>query len=204
MITLYHGVHTRSSVILTLLEEIGQTYQLKVLNMKEGEHRRAPYTTDINPMGKVPAIEHNGVAITETGAIATYLADAFPEAKLNIPLNDPRRGPYLKWMFFSGGCLEPALLDKLFERPEGRREAMGWGNYDLVVSVLTDALKTGPYLLGDTFTAADIVISAGLRWGMMMKGFPESPEFVAYADRLKARPATQRAIAKDMELANAA
>jgi glutathione S-transferase len=203
MITLYHGVHTRSSAILTLLEEIGQPYQLKVLNMKEGEHRQPAYLA-INPMGKVPAIEHNGVIITEMGAIATYLADLFPQAKLNIPLDDPRRGTYLKWLFFNAGCLEPALLDKLFNRPEGNREAMGWGTYDLVVEMLTNALKTGPYLLGDTFTAADVVIGAGLRWGMMMKGFPESPEFVAYAERIKARPAVQRAIAKDRELANAA
>jgi glutathione S-transferase len=203
MITLYHISPSRSSIILWMLEELGQPYQVKVLDGKAGDNRQPAYLA-INPMGKVPAIDHDGIIITESGAIATYLADRFPEAKLNVPLSDPRRADYLKWLFFSGNCLEPAMIDKMFNRPDVMQAAAGWGSYDLVMDVLTNALKNGSYLLGETFTAADIVIGSGLRWGMMVHAIPERPEFINYIKRLEARPALQRATAKDQEFANAA
>jgi glutathione S-transferase len=169
--------------------------------MKRGEQRSPEYLA-VNPMGKVPALRHGDVVITEGAAICTYLADAFPARKLNVPVGDPRRGIYLKWLFFGPSCIEPAVTDRAFPRKEPPQPGMlGYGDYDTVVNVVANAVAKGPYLMGDQFTAADVVIGATLRWGMQFKLLPERPEFVAYAARLGERPALRRAEAKDRELA---
>lgn len=200
-LSLYHAAPSRSSIVLWMLEELGEPYDLHVMSLKKGEHRSADYLK-INPMGKVPALKHGDTVITEGAAICTYLADAFPQAGLTVPLRDPRRGPYLKWLFFGPSCLEPAITDRSFPRAsEAPRQALGYGDHESVMNVLADAVRAGPYLLGDQFTAADVVIGSGIRWGMMFKGVPERPEFVAYAERLQERPAAKRASAKDQELA---
>jgi glutathione S-transferase len=105
-LTLYHIAPSRSSTALWMLEEIGEPYGIHLLSMKKGDNREHPYL-DINPMGKVPALKHGDVVITESAAICCYLADAFPQAGLNIPIDDPRRGPYLKWLFFGPSVVEP-------------------------------------------------------------------------------------------------
>ena len=199
-LTLYHVAPSRSSVVLWMLEELGEPYDLNVMSFKTGETRSADYLR-INPMGKVPALKHGDTVITEGAAICTYLADAFPQAKLNVPIGDPRRGPYLKWLFFGPSCLETAMIDRSFPRTaEPPRAALGYGDHESVINVLTEAVRGGPYLLGEQFTAADVVIGSGIRWGMFFKGVPERPEFVAYAQRLGERPAAKRATAKDREL----
>jgi len=199
-LTLYHVAPSRSSVVLWMLEELGEPYDLHVMSFKTGETRSADYLR-INPMGKVPALKHGDTVITEGAAICTYLADAFPQAKLNVPIGDRRRGPYLKWLFFGPSCLETAMIDRSFPRTaEPPRAALGYGDHESVINVLTEAVRGGPYLLGEQFTAADVVIGSGIRWGMFFKGVPERPEFVAYAQRLGERPAAKRASAKDREL----
>jgi len=200
-LTLYHVAPSRSSVVLWMLEELGEPYDLHLMSFKKGETRSADYLK-INPMGKVPALKHGDTIITEGAAICTYLADTFPQAKLNVSIGDPRRGPYLKWLFFGPSCLETAIIDRSFPRAgEAPRGALGYGDHETVMNVLSEAVRAGPYLLGEQFTAADVVIGSGIRWGMMFKGVPERPEFVAYAKRLQERPAAQRAAAKDQELA---
>ena len=200
-LTLYHAAPSRSSIVLWMLEELGEPYELHVMSIKKGD-LRAPSYLKINPMGKVPALRHGDVVVTEAAAICTYLADAFPHAKLNVPTSDPRRGPYLKWLFFGPSCLETAIIDRSFPRGgEAPRGALGYGDHESVMNVLSDAVRGGPYLLGEQFTAADVVIGSGIRWGMMFKGVPERPEFVAYAKCLGERPAAKRATAKDQELA---
>jgi len=155
-------------------------------------------------MGKVPALKHGDVVITEAAAICAYLADEFPRAKLNVPVGDPRRGLYLKWLFFGPSCIEPAMIDRAAPRKEEPRRAMlGYGDFDTVMDVVAKAVSKGPYLLGDQFTAADVVIGSGLRWGMLFKLMPERPEFLAYVGRLASRPALQRSEAQDKELAAA-
>jgi glutathione S-transferase len=199
-LVLYHASPSRSSVALWMLEEIGAPYDIRLLNLGEGEQRKPEYLA-VNPMGKVPALKHGDTVISEVAAICTYLADAFPEAKLNVPLGTPRRGIYLKWLFFGPGCLEPAMTDHVFPRKEPpRRVTLGYGDYDSVMNVVAQALKPGPYLMGDQFTAADVIVGANIRWGMMFKMVPERPEFLTYAERLKMRPAAQRAEAKDAEM----
>jgi glutathione S-transferase len=202
-LTLYHGAPSRSSIVHWMLEEVGQPYELKLLDLKKGENRQPGYLA-INPMGKVPALKHGDVVITEAAAICCYLADAFPAAGLAVPIGDARRGPYLKWLFFGPSCLEPALIDKMLKREGASKSTVGWGDYDTVLDVLTRAVTPGPYLLGDLFTAADVVIGSGLRWGMMFKGIPETPEFARYTTRLAQRPALKRAIEKDGQLMAAA
>ena len=201
-LTLYHMAPSRSSIVHWMLEEIGRPYRLHVLNPGSGEHRQAAYLA-INPMGKVPALMHGDAVITEAAAICCYLADAFPDAGLNVPVGDPRRGPYLKWLFFGPGCLEPAITDRTLGREPGPRTAVGYGDFDTMLEVVTRAVDPGPFLLGERFTAADVVIGSGLRWGMWIEGIPKRPEILAYTARLEARPALKRASAKDQELAAA-
>jgi glutathione S-transferase len=200
-LTLYHAAPSRSSVVHWMLEEVGEPYDVQLMSLKKGENRAADYLK-VNPMGKVPALRHGDVVVTEAAAICAYLADAFPQAKLNVPIGDPRRGPYLKWLFFGPTCVEAAIMDRSFPRTgEPPRQALGYGDHESVMNVLSEAVRKGPYLLGEQFTAADVVIGSGLRWGMMFKGIPERPEFVAYAGRVAERPAAKRATEKDKELA---
>ncbi|HEX2215844.1 MAG TPA: glutathione S-transferase family protein [Xanthobacteraceae bacterium] len=202
-LTLYHATPSRSAIALWMLEEVGEPYGIKLLNLSKGEQQRPDYLA-INPMGKVPALQHGDAVITEVAAICTYLADAFPAAKLNVPVGTPGRGVYLKWLFFGPGCFEPAVTDRAFPRKEPpRRAALGYGDYDATMNTVAQALAKSPYLIGEQFTAADVVIGANIRWGMMFKLVPERPEFVDYAARLAGRPAAQRAEAKDQQLAAA-
>ena len=202
-LTLYHGSPSRSSIVLWMLEEIGEPYDIHLLSFAKGENRAPDYLA-INPMGKVPALRHGDAIITEVAAICTYLADEFPHARLNIPVGDPRRGPYLKWLFFSPSCIEVAVLDKAAPRKEEPRRGMvGYGDFDSVMNVVAKAVAKGPYLMGEQFTAADVVLGSMLRWGMMFNLLPKRPEFEAYVGRLEQRPALQRANALDQELAAA-
>jgi glutathione S-transferase len=199
-LTLYHAIPSRSSIARWMLEEVGQPYELHLLDLKSGEQREPAYRA-VNPMGKVPALRHGDAVVTEAAAICTYLADAFPQAGLNVPVGDPRRGVYLKWLFFGPGCVEPAVTDRAFPRKEPPQAGtLGYGDYDTVMDVLAQAVAKGPYLMGNQFTAADVVIGANLRWGMMFKLIPDRPEFSAYVGRLAGRPALQRADAKDKKL----
>jgi len=197
---LYHASPSRSSVVLWMLEELGEPYDIHQLSLQKGENREPDYLA-INPMGKVPALRHGDTVITELAAICTYLADEFPKANLAVPVGTPRRGLYLKWLFFGPGCLESAVIDRAAPRKEEpRRGMLGYGDFDTTMNVLAAAVAKGPWLMGEQFTAADVVLGANVRWGMMFKMIPERPEFTAYAARIAARPAAQRADAKDKEL----
>ena len=121
-------------------------------------------------MGKVPALKHGDTVITEVAAICTYLADEFPQKKLNVPVGTPRRGVYLKWLFFGPGCIEPAVIDRAAPRKEeARRGMLSYGDFDTTMNVVAKAVAQGPWLMGEQFTAADVVIGSNIRWGMMFK-----------------------------------
>jgi len=202
-LTLYHAAPSRSSITRWMLEEIGEPYELKLVNLSKGDNRTAEFLA-INPMAKVPVLVHGDVVLTEGAAICTYLADEFPRAKLNVPIGDRRRGVYLKWLFFGPSCIEPAMLDRAYPRKEDpRRGALGYGDFESAMNTVAAGLKPGPYLMGEQFTAADVIVGSTLRWGMMFKLIPERPEFTAYVGRLMQRPASQRVDAKDKELAAA-
>lgn len=199
-LTLYHASPSRSSTVLWMLEELGEPFDVHLLELKKGE-QKSPAHLAVNPMGKVPALADGDVIVTEAAAICCYLADTYPKNHLAPPVGDLRRGAYLTWLFYGPSCIEPAIIDKALKRDPGPSATVGYGSYEQVVDVVAAAVSRNPYILGDQFTAADVVIGSGLRWGMLFKLLPERAEFVAYAKRLEQRPALQRQIAKDQEFA---
>lgn len=200
-IVFYHSPMSRGRIVHWMLEELGVPYRLELIDLDKGEQKSARLLK-LNPMGKLPTLVHRGVVVTEAAAICAYLADAFPDAKLAPALDDPARGTYLRWLFFAAACVEPALTDKAFPRvqkPSPR--AVGYGSYEDVVNTLEAALKPGPYLLGDRFTAADVYVASQIGWSMLVTRVLESrPVFAAYHERCAARPAAQRSDAKNKEL----
>ena len=198
-IIFHHAPMSRSNIVHWMLEELGVPYELDAMSLERGDHKKPAYLA-INPMGKVPAITYQGVVITEAAAICAFLADEFPAAKLAVPIGHPQRGLYLKWLFFGPSCLEQAIIDKIHNRPQILARASSYGDYDTVMETIANTVATGPYLLGEQFTAADVVIGSGLQWGTLMKAVPERPEFAGYLRRLQARPALQRSFAKNQAL----
>jgi glutathione S-transferase len=201
-LTLFHSPNTRSLAVLLLLEELGVPHELHVLNMQKGEQRDPAYLA-INPMGKVPAIRHGDALVTEQVAIFLYLADLFPQAGLAPAFDDPLRGPYLRWMVFYAACFEPAVVDRALQREAGKASMSPYGDYDTMLATLLAQLGKGPWILGDRFSAADLLWGTALTWTSMFKLIPERPEITAYLQRIAARPAVARAQARDAALAAA-
>ncbi len=175
----YHAPRTRASGVLTLLEELDVPYELRVLNFQLAEQRRPEYL-GVNPLGKVPAIVHNGALVTELGAIFIYLADAFPQKALAPPIGDPLRGPYLRYLVFYGSAFEPAVTDRSLKRDPAPASRSAYGYFDGVVALINAQLAQGPYLFGERFTAADILWGTALRWTVGFGFVPETPQISAY------------------------
>ena len=198
-VSLYYAPQSRSLGALALLEELGADYELQVLNIQIGEQRQPGYLA-VNPLGKVPAVLHEGALVTEQPAIYQYLAELYPEAGLSPAPGTALRGPYLRWLAFYGSSFEPALIDKALQRPAASPSMLPYGDYDSVINALNAQLEKGPYLLGDTITAADILWGVALGWTVSFKMVPETPAIRAYIDRIDARPAVLRARAKEAEI----
>jgi glutathione S-transferase len=198
-VSFFHSPQSRSAGTRALLEELGADYELHVLSLKAGEQRQPAYLA-INPMGKVPAIHHDGALVTEQPAVFIYLADLYAEAGLAPPIGDPLRGAYLRWLVFYGSCFEPAVTDRSLQREPASTSTCGYGDYDTMLKTVVDQLEKGPYLLGERFSAADVLWGTALNWTTMFKLVPELPVIRAYIDRVLARPGVQRAAALDAEL----
>jgi glutathione S-transferase len=196
-LTFYTNPMSRGRITRWMLEEVGQPYETVVLDY--GTTMKAPEYLAINPMGKVPAIKHGDTVVTEAAAICAYLADAFPERGLAPAPSDPARGTYYRWLFFAAGPVEAAVTARSqgWEIPAGKAGAVGFGSLDAVVDTLEHAVSTTPYLVGDTFTAADVYLGSQLGWGMMFGTLPKRPAFEAYVGRIMGRPAAVRARAID-------
>jgi glutathione S-transferase len=195
---LYTNPMSRGRIARWMLEEVGEPYETEVLDY--GTTMKASAYLAVNPMGKVPALRHGDVVVTEAAAICAYLADAFPRAGLAPEPGSRLRGPYYRWLFFAAGPLEAAVTNKAlnYPAPEGRGQAMaGYGSYDAVMSALAGAVSRGDYLVGDRFTAADLYVGAHISWGLMFGTIDKRPAFERYVARLDARPAAQRANALD-------
>jgi glutathione S-transferase len=201
-VTLFHSPTSRSSGVLVLLEELGADYELHVLDQKKGEQRRAEYLA-INPMGKVPAIRHGAAIVTEQVAVYLYLADLYADRGLAPALDDPLRGPYLRWMAFYGSSFEPAVVDRSMQREPAPPAMSPYGDYETMLSTLVGPLARGPYVLGERFSAADVLWGTALTWTTMFKLVPELPEVMAYMERVNSRPAVGRARDIDARLAAA-
>ncbi len=201
-ITLFHSPQTRSSSTLTLLEELRAPYTLHGLNMKTGEQRGSAYLA-VNPMGKVPAILHGDVLITEQVAIGIYLADLFPEAGITPAIGTALRGPYLRWYVFYAACFEPAVVDKALKREPGPAAMMPYGDVETTLRVIVTQLTKGPWLLGEHFTAADVLWGAALTW-MTGFGLVEAVSPIkAYVENWKARPSVRKVAEIDANLLKA-
>lgn len=194
-IKLFMNPQSRSRIVRWMLEEIGCPYETEVLNY--GPDMRAEAFTAINPMGKVPALQHDGKVITEAAAIVCYLADAFPEA--NLAPTPAERADYYRWLFFAAGPLEHATTNNyLGLKPEPSKEAMlGYGNFDKALDVLASHLSSSPYAAGESFSAADIYIGVNVAFGLQFKTIPHRPEFEAYVRKVTDRPAFAKANALD-------
>ncbi len=200
---LYHCPQTRSGTTFWMNEELGDVCDVEIVDFKKGE-QKSPEFVKINPMGKLPALTHDGVVVTEAAAICAYLADAFSDKGLAPAKNDPKRGAYFRWMFFAPSCIEPAMMDIFNKRRNENPSSIGYGNSEMVIAAAKTALENGDYILGDRFSAADIVFGSTINFAMMFNAFEKEEPFVSYAERLMARPAVQRcneknaAIMKDL------
>ncbi|HEX5067236.1 MAG TPA: glutathione S-transferase family protein [Myxococcota bacterium] len=193
MLTLFHAPQSRSSRIIWLLEEIGEPYTIEYVSIRRGDGSGAPDPRNPHPDKKVPALLHDDRLVTESGAICLHLSDSFPDAKLGPEPGDPSRSEYLTWLFYYAGVLEPALVAKITGRTE--REPDEKRAYDAMCARLRAALRRGPYLVGEEFSAADILVESAFVWGRAH--MPQGPEVDAYALRLSSRPARARAFTKD-------
>ena len=199
MITLYHAPTTRSSRFVWLLEEIGEPYEVKLVPMRRRDgtgEPPPPAYRKVHPHAKVPAIVHDGATVFESAAIALYLGDAFPRAKVGVPIGDAKRGPYLTWLAYYAGVMEPAFVGKAlgFTTING---TTGWASTDDILAHVVETLSRGPYLLGEQFTTADVLMGSTLALFKASPLLPPNDVILAYIDRVVKRPAYVRALAKD-------
>ena len=197
-ITLYHCPQTRSSGALMLVKELAADVDVKILDMKAGE-QRAPAFLAVNPMGKVPALLDGDALVTEQVAIFLFLADRFAEKGLAPAIGDPLRGPYLRWMAFYGSSFEPACVDRAMKREPGPQGMSPYGDYTAVLKTVTDQLARGPYLLGERFSAVDVLWGTALNWLTMFGIVEKTPIIAAYVERITSRPAFVAAATSDAE-----
>jgi len=196
MLTLYHAPMSRSGNVHWLLEELEVPYELKIVDIRRGDGSGARDPQNPHPHGKVPCLVHDGRRVFEIAAITLYLTDLFPEKKLAPVVGDPLRGEYLSWLAWRPGVLEPSMLMRRFgvKHVPG---TMGWAEAGEVEAVLNETLANRPYLLGDTFSAADISVGGTVAFLMQFKILNETPTLKEYASRISARPALQRAMERD-------
>jgi glutathione S-transferase len=189
----YTNPMSRGRIVRWMLEEVGQPYRTEVLDY--GTTMKAPAYLAVNPMGKVPAIKHGDVVVTEAAAICAYLADAFPQANLAPAASSPLRGEYYRWLFFGAGPVEQAVTSKSmgWDVAAEKRGMVGFGSMDDVLNVLERAVEGRTYIVGDSFTAADLYVGAQLGWGMQFGTIEKRPAFEAYVGGLQARPAAVKA-----------
>lgn len=195
MLTLYHNPQSRSTTVHYMLHELGEPFEIVHVNLKAGEHK-TPEFLKINPMGKVPVLRDGEVIVTETPAILAYLADKYPKAGLAPAVDSPERGSYLRWLFFYGSCFEPACVD-FFMKRETPASTAGWGRPEDVFDTVSAGLRPGPWLLGERFSAADVMLGSGLAYMLGFKVLPDRTEYVDYVARLEARPARKASKAAD-------
>ncbi len=188
-LVLYTNPQSRGRIAHWMMEELGLPYE--TVWMDFGPNMKSPEYLSVNPMGKVPALKHGDVQVTEAAAICAYVADRFPEQNLIPPVNHPSRAAFFRWMFFAAGPLEAAVTAKSlgWQIPEGKSGMVGFGSYDQTINALEKALTPGSYICGEQFTAADVYVGSQVGWGLMFGTIEKRPVFEAYVGRVYARPA---------------
>ena len=197
MLTLFHAPQSRSGRIVWLLEEIGADYDIVYVDIfRAMTLTGARDPANLHPDGKVPALLHDEALVSESAAVALYLTDLHPEANLGASVGSPDRAAYVTWLAWTAGEMEPAFWSRISGAAESDPNAKA--RFDAVIARLLTALATGPYLMGDRFTAVDVMIASALAWGR--EYVPESALIDAYLERALNRPANERAAAKDGDL----
>ena len=196
---LYYAPQTRAGRPRWLLEELGAPYELVRLDFSKGEHK-APEYMKIHPHGAVPALVDGDVAMFESAAICMYLADKFADKRLAPPVGTPARATYYQWMVYSMATLEPPVLQIFLNTvmlPEAERSTAAVEKaraaFTQVADVLERALAGRTHLLGEQFSAADVMIGSTLNWASFMGLLKGRTALEAYVKRLAERPAFQRA-----------
>ena len=188
---IFYSPKSRSFAALWAMEETGEPYERVLTDINTGDQKKPAYLA-INPMGKVPGLRDGDATMGEVAAICAYIGDRYPNAKLAPPIGDPRRARYLQWLFFNGNI--EAAITQVFTKIQMPPRTAGWGDATQVFDVLDAALEKGPWILGEQFTAADIVIGSGVHFAVRaFKMVPTRPSFERYLDLCEARPAYQRA-----------
>ena len=188
---------SRGRIVRWMLEEVGAPYRTELMmygpSMKDVAYRA------VNPLGKVPALRHGDVTVTETAAICAYLADAFPDAGLAPPQGSTARGSYYRWLFFCAGPLEAAVTNRVLGVPDDpeKRRMVGYGSYAEVLDALEGALDGVAHVAGNHFSAADLYLTSHLSWGMAFNSIEKRPAFERYVAAHYERPAAVRARAID-------
>ncbi len=194
-IVLHHHPFSRASSVVWMLEEVGVPYELRFVDIMKGAHK-APELVALNPMGKLPILTDGDVVVTEVAAIGLYLADRYSSGNLAPRLDDPARGTYFRWSLFAPSVIEPGSMAKMADWSFKASQA-GWGEYETMLTAMETAITDSQFLLGDTFSMADVIFGGTLRYMLMFKMLAPRPSFNAYAERLAARPALQRADARN-------
>ena len=194
-LTLYTNPMSRGRIARWMLEETGVEYDTVVLDY--ASTMKAEPFLSINPMGKVPAIVHDGKTVTECAAICAYLADAFPGAGLGPRAEE--RADYYRWLFYAAGPVEAATVNRALGvvPTDAQQRMVGYGSFDTMVAVLEHAVGANRYIAGDRFTAADVYVGSQVIWGAQFDWLPKRDVFADYAGRLMERPAYVRAAAMD-------
>jgi glutathione S-transferase len=197
-IVLYHHPYSRAANAVWMLEELGVDYELRFVDIQKGAHR-APEILALNPMGKLPIVTDGDVVVTEAAAIGLYLADRYSPGKLAPGLDDPARGTYLRWSLFAPSVIEPCVMAKTNGWSYKPSQA-GWGTPESMLAAMESALSGRTYLLGERFSMADVIFGGTLLYLLRFKALESTPTFAAYAGRLAARPAAQRAEARNAQV----
>jgi glutathione S-transferase len=198
-IVLHHHPFSRASNVVWMLEEIGVDYELRFVDIMKGAHK-ADDLVLLNPMGKLPILVDGSAVVTESAAIGLYLADRYSLGRLAPAPDDPARGAYLRWSFFAPSVIEPGSLAKASSWAFKPSQA-GWGDYEAMLRTMESALSGRDFVLGDRFSMADVIFGGTIRFMLRTKMLESKPAFAAYSERLGARPALQRAEAKNLAIA---
>jgi glutathione S-transferase len=192
---LYHHPFSRAANVVWMLEEVGLPYELRFVDILAGA-QKSPEILALNPMGKLPTLVDGDVVVTESAAVGLYLADRYAYGRLAPRVDDPARATYLRWSLFAPSVIEPGAMAKMggWAFKEGQA---GWGSYDAMLSAMESAIAKRDFVLGDTFSMADVIFGGTVRYMLMVKMIEPRPSFTAYAERLASRPPLQRAEARN-------
>jgi len=192
---LYWAPQTRSQRAIWMLEEAGVDYEMELVDIRAAERKDSADFLAASPMGKVPALVDGNGRMSESAAICIYVADRYAPGLLAPAFDDPLRGRFLYWSMYTPAVVEPAMSEK-FNNVEANHVRSGWGDFDLMIRTFDEALEGKEWIVGDHFTAADVMLGSSAVFMRMFEMLPDTRNIGAYADRCMARAAHQRATSK--------